>query len=446
MTNPEGMDFTPLVEELKAVLGDKVSEETLRQELEKYIVRYQTGPTVAKDSIIKKYSGPRPSGTFATGNAVTKKIKELEGTEMSVSMVVKIVYVDRKTINTKTGPKNIVSGIIGDETGTAPFTIWSDSVELDKGRVYTFKNAYTKKWQDQVQINIGKSGSVVPNDEVTITAPASSVSAPSNAVDIKVCDITEQTRSVNVTGRISGVDSRQIVVKGENKTVYGGILADGTGKIQFTSWVDHGLQDGEVIEVKNAYIRSWKGIPQLNIGDNTQVNRSDVQIAETPSGPTSKTVEEVMKVGGGLDLAITGTIVDVRNGSGLIKRCPKCNRSVTGDECSLDGHIEPVLDLRLKLTLDDGTGAISAIINRRDTEALTGMTLDDAISLSKEKMDINVVADSMTRTLLLKKIAVTGNVMTDEYGPQITARSVKMVSTDVKAEAQKLYETVEGSL
>ena len=74
------------------------------------------------------------------------------------------------------------------------------------------------------------------------------------------------------------------------------------------------------------------------------------------------------------------------------------------------------------------------------------MTLDDAISLSKEKMDINVVADSMTRTLLLKKIAVTGNVMTDEYGPQITARSVKMVSTDVKAEAQKLYETVEGSL
>ena len=446
MDNSDMIDWDPIVEELYSALEGKVEKKTLREDLEKYVLKYRTGIAVAKDSIIKKYRNPRPAGTFFNGAPVTKKVKELEGTEMQVTIVARMVYVDKKTINTKAGPKEIISGILGDDTGTAPFTIWSSEGEFEKGRVYTFKNGYTKKWQDQVQVNIGHNGSVVPNDDVTIAAPAGNVSAPSSARDVNIADITDQTKNVNVTGRISGVESRQIKVKGEDKTVYGGILTDETGRIQFTSWVDHGLKDGEVITAKNAYIRSWKGIPQLNIGDNTQVERSDRAIEAAPSGPSQKTVEDIMKVGGGLDLSITGTIVDVRGGSGLIKRCPQCNRSVLGEECSLHGRIEPVMDLRLKLTIDDGTGAISAIINRKDTENITGITLDAAIEMAKEKGDMSVVADRMSSTLLLKKVTVTGNVMSDEYGPQMSVRGTELATTDVQKEAEELYSIVEGSL
>ena len=446
MDNSDMIDWDPIVEELYSALEGKVEKKTLREDLEKYVLKYRTGIAVAKDSIIKKYRNPRPAGTFFNGAPVTKKVKELEGTEMQVTIVARMVYVDKKTINTKAGPKEIISGILGDDTGTAPFTIWSSEGEFEKGRVYTFKNGYTKKWQDQVQVNIGHNGSVVPNDDVTIAAPAGNVSAPSSARDVNIADITDQTKNVNVTGRISGVESRQIKVKGEDKTVYGGILTDETGRIQFTSWVDHGLKDGEVITAKNAYIRSWKGIPQLNIGDNTQVERSDRAIEAAPSGPSQKTVEDIMKVGGGLDLSITGTIVDVRGGSGLIKRCPQCNRSVLGEECSLHGRIEPVMDLRLKLTIDDGTGAISAIINRKDTENITGITLDMAIDMAKEKGDMSVVADRMSSALLLKKVTVTGNVMSDEYGPQMSVRGTELATTDVQKEAEELYSIVEGSL
>lgn len=446
MDNSDMIDWDPIVEELYSALEGKVEKKTLREDLEKYVLKYRTGIAVAKDSIIKKYRNPRPAGTFFNGAPVTKKVKELEGTEMQVTIVARMVYVDKKTINTKAGPKEIISGILGDDTGTAPFTIWSSEGEFEKGRVYTFKNGYTKKWQDQVQVNIGHNGSVIPNDDVTLPVPTGNTSAPSSARDVNIADITDQTKSVNVTGRISGIESRQIKVKGEDKTVYGGILTDETGRIQFTSWVDHGLKDGEVITAKNAYIRSWKGIPQLNIGDNTQVERSDRAIEAAPSGPSQKTVEDIMKVGGGLDLSITGTIVDVRGGSGLIKRCPQCNRSVLGEECSLHGRIEPVMDLRLKLTIDDGTGAISAIINRKDTESLTGITLDMAIDMAKEKGDMSVVADRMSSALLLKKVTVTGNVMSDEYGPQMSVRGTELATTDVQKEAEELYSIVEGSL
>ena len=446
MDNSDIIDWDPIVEELYSALEGKVEKKTLREDLEKYVLKYRTGVAVAKDSIIKKYRNPRPAGTFFNGTPVTKKVKELEGTEMQVTIVAKMVYVDKKTINTKAGPKEIISGILGDDTGTAPFTIWSSEGEFEKGKVYTFKNGYTKKWQDQVQVNIGHNGSVVPNDDVTFSAPAGGSAGASSARDVKIADITDQTKNVNVTGRISGVESRQIKVKGEDKTVYGGIMTDETGRIQFTSWVDHDLKDGEVITAKNAYIRSWKGIPQLNIGDNTQVERSDKTIETAPSGPSKKTVEDLMKVGGGLDISITGTIVDVRGGSGLIKRCPQCNRSVLGEECSLHGHIEPVLDLRLKLTIDDGTGAISAIINRKDTEAITGITLEQAIDMAKEKGDMGIVADRMTSSLLLKKITVTGNVMSDEYGPQMSVRGTELTAVDVQKEAEELYSIVEGSL
>ena len=34
---------------------------------------------------------------------------------------------------------------------------------------------------------------------------------------------------------------REVVVRGENRTVWSGILADDTGKIQYSAWKDFGL-------------------------------------------------------------------------------------------------------------------------------------------------------------------------------------------------------------
>ena len=55
-------------------------------------------------------------------------------------------------------------------------------------------------------------------------------------------------------------------------------------------------------------------------------------------------------------------------------------------------------------------------------------------------------AVSGTSTLLLKKVTVTGNVMSDEYGPQMSVRGTELATTDVQKEAEELYSIVEGSL
>ncbi len=435
-------ELTPHIEEIKRVLGDKIDDEQIESELCKYLDDYHVDINAAKRGIIRKYGG-NDSG-FATANNVAKKIADLTGTEQNVDVVAKIVYVENKNITVKGLNKTIVSGILGDDTGTASFTVWEPgAVQLEKGSAYTFKNCYCKLWNDRVQINIGNRGRVESAIGVEFNVPSSGASSLS-ASDVKIGDIRDGMGSVNVTGRIMSVEARKINSRGEEKIVFSGIMADETGKIQYSAWHDFELKEGESISAKNCYIRAWKGIPQLNIGDRAVVERLETEI-QADAGESQKTVADVTRIGGGLDITIEGVVVDVKNGSGLIKRCPTCNRSMFNGVCSVHGTVEGIPDMRMKLVVDDGTGAIGAVVNRADTEKLTGISMNAAMGLAAARGEGVVIRELMGK-ILLRRVRITGNVMSDDYGPSMIVRSASDVEVDVQGEAEKLLGEVEAAL
>ena len=437
----ERTELTPHIEEIKRVLGDKIDDEQIETELRKYLDDYHVDVNAAKRGIIRKYGG-NDSG-FATANNVAKKIADLTGTEANVDVIAKIVYVETKNITVKGLNKTIVSGILGDDTGTASFTVWEPgAVQLEKGSAYTFKNCYCKLWNDRVQINIGNRGRIETAMGVEFNVPNSGASL--SASDVKIGDIRDGMGSVNVTGKILSVEARKINSRGEEKIVFSGIIADGTGKIQYSAWHDFELKEGESISAKNCYIRAWKGIPQLNIGDRATVERLDTDIA-VDAGESQKTVADVTRIGGGLDITIEGVVVDVKNGSGLIKRCPTCNRSMFNGICSVHGTVEGVPDMRMKLVVDDGTGAIGAIVNRADTEKLTGISMTAAMGLAAARGEGVVIRELMGK-ILLRRVRITGNVMSDDFGPSMIVRSASDVEVDVQGEAEKLLSEVEAAL
>ncbi len=434
-------ELTPHIEEIKRVLGNKIDDEQLEMELNKYLNDYHVDITAAKRGIIRKYGGADTG--FATAANATKKISELTGTEQAVDILAKVVYVENKTITAKGLPKTIISGLIGDETGTVSFTIWEPgSVQLEKGSVYTFKGCYCKTWNDRVQVNIGNRGKIEFASGTDIDVPTNVSSSP--ATDVSIGDIREGMGSVNVIGKIISVEARTINSKGVEKVVYSGIMADETGKVQFSAWNDFGLKEGEVVSASNCYIRAWKGIPQLNIGDRSTVERTSKSI-EIETGPSVRTVADVTRVGGGLDVTIEGTVVDVKNGSGLIKRCPECKRSIINGACVNHGMVEGVPDLRMKLVVDDGTGAVGAIVNRVDTEKLTGVSMNSAMGLAAARGEGVVMRELMGR-ILLKKVRITGNVMSDDYGPSMIVRTSAPVETNIQEQAEKLLSEVEDVL
>ncbi len=436
-------ELTPHIEEMKRVLGDKIDEEQLIAELNKYLNDYHVNIESAKRGIIRKYGGS-DSSSFVTASSVVKKIADLSGTEQNVDVLAKVVYVENKNITVKGLNKTIVSGILGDETSTASFTLWEPgSVMLEKGSVYYFRNCYCKLWNDRVQINLGNRGRVEPATNVTLNVPERTISL--SAQECKIGDIREGMGNVTVTGKVLSTEARKITVRGEQKTVYSGLIADDTGKIQYSAWHDFELKVGETICAKNAYIRSWKGIPQLNMGDRCEVSRVDAVFDTVDSGTTRKTVAEIARIGGGLDITLEGLVVDMKNGSGLIKRCPQCNRSILNGVCTAHGQVEGVPDLRMKVVIDDGTGAIGAIINRADTEKLTGVSMKAAEGLATAKGE-GVVAREIMGRILMHRITVTGNVMSDDYGPSMIVRSAEPVEVNLQEEAEKLLEEVEAAI
>ncbi|MBQ8373711.1 MAG: single-stranded DNA-binding protein, partial [Candidatus Methanomethylophilaceae archaeon] len=411
--------------------------------LDKYLNEYHVGIDAAKRGIMRKY-GASDSTSFVTAGSVVKKVGELTGTEQNVDITAKVVYVDNKNITVKGLSKTIISGILGDETGTASFTVWEPgSVMLEKGAVYNFKNCYCKLWNEKVQINLGNRGRVEPASGVTMDLPERTIQTTSR--ECKIGDITDGMGNVTVTGRILSAEARDVTVKGAPKTVYSGIMADDTGKIQYSAWNDFSLKEGETICVKNAYIRSWKGIPQLNLGDRCEVSRVNVDFETVDTSSPLKTVDEVSRIGGGLDITIEGLIVDIKAGSGLIRRCPQCNRSILNGTCTAHGQVEGIPDLRLKVVVDDGTGAIGAIINRTDTEKLTGVSMAAAQGLASVQGE-GIVGREMAGKALMKRVRITGNVMSDNFGPSMIVKKMDTVEVDLEGEAAKLLEEVEASL
>jgi len=299
-------ELTPHIEELQRVLGDKIDREQIIAEFDKYLNEYHVNVDAAKRGIMRKY-GAADTNTFVTGNSLVKKIAELTGSEQNVDITAKVVFVDTKDITVKGLPKSIISGILGDETGTASFTVWEPgALTLAKGSVYHFRNCYCKTWNDKVQINLGNRGRVEPADGVKMDLPERQITAAPS--EIKIGNIKDGMGSVTVTGKVISVESKEIMARGEQKTVFSGVIADDTGKIQFSAWSDYAIKEGESLCISNAYIRSWKGIPQLNLGDRCEVSRVDAVTDVIDVSTNKKTVDEISRIGGGLDITLEGDV------------------------------------------------------------------------------------------------------------------------------------------
>ena len=434
-------ELTPHIEELKRVIGESADEEHIRDELSTYLDVYHVSLEAAKRGILRKYGKEEPM--FVSAASIAKKINEMTGDEKNVDLTARVVFIEEKQITARGVQKTIFSGILGDETGTASFTVWDvGKFELVKGETYNFKNAYTKKWNDRLQINFGER-SIAEVSDTPIQLPERTISYAS---DVKIAELHEGIGNVTVTGKILSVEPKEITVREEKRTVFTGNIADETGKVQFTAWNDLQLKADETICAKNAYVRAHRGVPQLNFGDQCEISRVDSVIADVQSGVSKRSISDLIKAGGGLDVMVSGTIVDVRAGSGLIKRCPECNRSILGEECTAHGKVNVVQDMRMKIVIDDGTGAITAVVNREYTERLTGITLDKAIAIAKEKGDQDAVLREIDGRVLVMNVTAVGNVLSDDYGPMMIARTVETETKDVQKEAEELMNKVEGSL
>jgi replication factor A1 len=441
-------ELAPHVHDINRALGNKVSEQEIERELSSYLNVYRVSLDTAKRSIVKKHGG-NPA-TLAVG--VSKTIRELVPGEQSVNLLARVVAVYEKEVTPQgQETKTILSGILGDATATIPFTAWEPlPMPLAKGDVLRVQNAYTKEYRGQVQVNFGVRTAVGKEAPDALPEFKSGPGQPyvGKPTPVRVVDLREGASNVAVTARILSVERREVEVDGNPKAVFSGVLADETGKTQFSAWKDFDLKVEEVLRIEGAYVKSWRGIPQISFDERATITRLKSDLlppANVLNASPRMWIEDLAERGGAADVTVRGILIDLREGSGLVYRCPECRRVLRKGACRLHGEVKGEPDLRVKAVLDDGSGAVTAVFDRELTEALLDKTLDACIAAAKEAMSTDIVRDELADVLVAQPMEVRGNVTSDDYGLMMIVESAKMLKVDVQAEAREMLEGLEGS-
>lgn len=432
--------LAPHIEEIARALGDKLSEEQIAEELQKYVDVYKLSIPMAKRTIVKKYGGD--SSGFSAG--FQRKLAELRPNDPNVDFVAKVLSANAKEIQAKGEKKQIVFGFLGDDTTTLPYTAWEiEDLQLNKGDVISVKGAYTREYQGRVQINFGNRVSIKKEDPSTV-GDIQVAQGPPRAVGIG--ELREAMGYVEVKGRILSLEPREVTVQGETKKIFSGVLADETGKVQFTAWSDFKLKPDEVVKISRGTVKAWRGIPQLSFDERGEVIRIKEKYpsAEELRKTGVRMIAEIAAKGGAVDATVRGVLIEVRDGSGLIMRCQECKRALQKGMCKIHGRVDGYPDLRVKAILDDGSGAVGVVMSRELSEKLLDITLDESMQKAKEKMNFDIVKDEMDELLTLKILTVSGPVTADQYGLSMIVKEAQLSAIDVKQEAEKLLVELEA--
>src|SRR2546422_7314867 len=176
------------------------------------------------------------------------------------------------------------TGRLGDATATIPFTAWEPlPMPLAKGDVLRVQNAYTKEYRGQVQVNFGVRTAVGKEAPDALPEFKSGPGQPyvGKPTPVRVVDLREGASNVAVTARILSVERREAEVDGNPKAVFSGVLADETGKTQFSAWKDFDLKAEEVLRIEGAYVKSWRRIPPASL----QRRRTGTPLQTGPPSP-----------------------------------------------------------------------------------------------------------------------------------------------------------------
>lgn len=432
--------LAPHIDEISRALGGKLSNEQIAEELQKYVDVYKLSIPVAKRTIVKKHGGD--ASGFSAG--FQRKLAELRPSDPNVDFVAKVLSATTKEITVKGEKKSIIYGFLGDDTTTLPYTAWEiEDLTLQKGEVISVRGAYTKEYQGRVQVNFGNRVSIKKEDP-SVIGDMQIAQGPPKVVTVS--QLRESMGFVEVKGRVLSIDVREVSVQGQAKNVWSGIIADETGKVQFSAWSDFKLKPGDVVRISKATVKAWRGIPQLTFDDRADLVKvmEEFPSAEELQQSGISMVSEIAARGGASDVTVRGVLVEIREGSGLIMRCPECKRALQKGTCKIHGRVEGFPDLRIKATLDDGSGAVGVVMNRELTERLMNITLDESMQKAKESMNFDVVKDAMDDSLTLKLVTASGSITADPYGLSMIVKDAQMAKVDVKEEAERVLVELEA--
>jgi len=351
----------------------------------------------------------------------------------SVTVTGVVLTAGRRRIRYQGEDHEILEGEIADPSGRISYTAWED-IDVEPGDVVRLGNVSVREWADRPELNIGEQTSLEHVEE-TVDIDA----AVGGDSDLAALEPGDRGRNVEV--QILDVEERTIDGRDGETEILSGVLGDPTARLPFTDWDPHGtVTEGAALGLANVYVREFRGVPSVNITEFTEV--TELAESVTASEPQRMPIVDAVERGGAYDLELNGNIIEIRDGSGLIERCPECGRVVQKGQCRTHGEVEGEDDLRVKAILDDGTGTVTAVLDADMTEAIYGGGVEAAKEAARDAMDQAVVAEAIAESLVGHEYRVRGHLSVDDFGANLEATDFERVETDPQTAAEGLLEGI----
>lgn len=424
MTN----EISKAVDDILKIIEGKVERKEIESELARYL-DHGVPLEEARRTILHRF-GP-----------VQKDISSLQKGDSDVSLIGRVVSINKKEVLAKGEKKTVYFGFIADRTGTISYSSFRDlsSLDLKKGDILRIEHGYVTEFQEKLRLNFGVRTVLIKEDVSKYDIPVPE-RMPVEAKEYKTSEIRAGARNIVLMGKIECIEEREVDTQKGRKNVYSGILADSTGRIRFSSWHDFGLKEGDVIRVEGAYAREWKGRIDINFDEKCNVTQldKDIKVADP-----LRNISEIENRGWAVGARVEGVIVDVRPGSGLISRCTECNRVLQKGVCREHGEVEGKTDLRIRAVIDDGTGTINVNMGREISEKIIGRTSEECKQDAQKKLDPEVVVEYIRKKLILKSFSASGDVIRDDFGLSMIAEEVEPVRLEKKILRQRAESVLE---
>ncbi|MCC7575784.1 MAG: replication protein A [Methanomethylovorans sp.] len=385
-------------------LGVDIPAEKIEERLEKLIVKFKVPQEEAKRSVVnffrKEYNISKDQ--FYGGQGETSFVKVADISEDG-----KWVNLKGKVVQLWDNAHGSISqvGLLADETGNIKFISWAvaEMPVVEEGRTYIFKNVVCSEWNGKMEVTLNKSSSIeeIP-DDIHVQSRTQGIASL-----VKVAEISDDGTWVDLKGKIV-----QLWDNTNESISQVGLIGDETATIKFIKWaraeIPVELIEGKNYLFRNAVTSEWNGKLEITLNKTSSIEEIPDEIEVSTR-----------------DAVLTAAMVDIQSGSGLIKRCPQCNRSLTKGACAEHGKVDGVYDLRLKAVLDTGTIAQDILLKREVTEEISGISLEGAIAMAADALDQGVVLEAMKQKLVGKYYTVSGPRI-DRY---ILVESIKQEST-----------------
>jgi replication factor A1 len=353
--------------------------------------------TLNRTSSIESLATDIDAGSTSAGSPEECQVSDLNQENMWANLKAKVVQL---WDNSNEAISQV--GILGDESGTIKFIKWSrdDLPDVEEGKSYLFNNVVVNEWNGKYEVTLNRTSSIEPLEENIET----SFQPQGSAEDRLLSELRQENMWANIEAKVV-----QLWDNSNDAISQVGILGDKTGTIKFIKWSRDDLPDveeGQVYRFNNIVVNEWNGNYEVILNRTT----------------TIEPLSEEIDVGAN---SFQGAMIDIQDGSGLIKRCPECNRALTKGACMEHGKVDGNYDLRIKAVLDNGETVQDVLLNREITEELTGIPLEEAINLAADALDQTVVVSKMREDLVGKYYCVEGS-LADRY---LIAKSIEPLST-----------------